>query len=92
MLSTRLLRLMTCSAWLIVSSTAVADVPPPPGYVEQCTVEKQCKKDEEGDACGAWHGDRDKCEKKHAQDGFVRRCKTRGASVWTEVYCRPRKK
>lgn len=92
MLPSRLLRLMSGTALLIASSTATADVPPPPGYVETCTVEKQCKKDEEGDACSAWHGDRDKCEKKHAQDGFVRKCKTRGASVWTEVYCRPRQK
>ena len=80
-------------AGLVLGTSVVsADVPPPPGYVESCTVEKQCTKNEEGDACSAWHGERDKCEKKHAQDGFVRKCKTRGASVWTEVYCRPKKK
>lgn len=70
---------------------ARADIPPPPGYTEQCTVAKQCKKSEEGDACRAWHGDREVCQKRHASDGFVYKCKTRGASVWTEVYCRPKK-
>lgn len=86
------LRHVTCAIGLFLCAPAAADIPPPPGYVEQCTIEKQCTKAEEGDACGAWHGDRDKCEKKHASDGFVRKCKTRGASVWTEVYCRPKKK
>lgn len=68
---------------LCVAGGAQADVPPPAGYVEQCTVAKQCSKDEEGDACGAWHGDREKCKKLHASDGFVHKCSTRGASVWT---------
>lgn len=86
------LRLLSGAALLLGSALAFADIPPPPGYVEQCTIEKQCKKEEEGDACSAWHGERDKCEKKHAQDGFVRKCRTGGASVWTEVYCRAKKK
>ncbi len=71
---------------------ALADVPPPPGYVEQCTIEKQCKPTEEGTSCGTWHGERDKCKQQHTSDGFVYKCSTRGASVWTEVYCRPKKK
>jgi 3-methyladenine DNA glycosylase Mpg len=75
---------------LCLASSALADVPPPPGYVEQCTVEKQCQKNEDGDACSAWHGDHDKCKKLHQSDGFVYKCSTRGASVWTEVYCRPK--
>ncbi len=78
---------------VLISHTgfALADVPPPPGYVEQCTIEKQCQKHEEGDACSAWHGDRDTCKKRHASDGFVYKCSTRGASAWTEVYCRAKK-
>ena len=86
------LRLCSLAAVVLTPLLGYADVPPPPGYVEQCTIEKQCKKEEEGDACSAWHGDRDTCQKKHAQDGFVFKCKSRGASVWTEVYCRPKKK
>lgn len=73
--------------WLLPTA-ARADVPPEPGYVEKCTIEKQCKKNEEGDACRAWHGDRDVCSRKHAADGFEYKCRTRGASVWSEVYCR----
>ena len=86
------MRILPIAALLCLSRAAFADVPPPPGYVEQCTVEKQCKKDEDGDACGAWHGDRDKCKKLHAKDGFTYKCSTHGASVWTEIYCRPKKK
>lgn len=79
-------------ALALLPAGAGADIPPPPGYIEQCTIEKQCKKNEEGDACRAWHGDRDGCKKRHASDGFVFKCQTRGASVWTEVYCRPKGK
>lgn len=82
--------LMLASVLLPVQ--ARADVPPPPGYVEQCTIEKQCKKGEEGDACRGWHGDREGCQKRHASDGFVYKCRSRGASVWTEVFCRPKAK
>ena len=76
-------------AW---SAVARADIPPPPGYVEQCTIDKACKKGEEGDDCRAWHGDTTACEKKHAKDGFEYRCRTSGASVWSEVWCRPKSK
>ena len=77
-------------AFACAASPARADVPPPPGYVEQCTIEKQCGKAEEGDYCHAWHGDPDACSKKHAGDGFVHKCRTRGASVWNEVWCGPK--
>jgi hypothetical protein len=81
--------LMVGSLW---AGAARADIPPSRGYVEGCTVEKQCKKEEDGDACRAWHGDRDACKKKHEKDGFAYRCKASGASVWTEVWCRPKAK
>lgn len=75
---------------ILLAGAARADVPPPEGYVEQCTAEKQCKKTEDADVCSAWHGERDKCSKAHAADGFVYKCKTRGASAWSEVWCRPK--
>lgn len=74
----------------LFSTLALADVPPEPGYVEKCTIEKQCKKNEEGDECRAWHGDRDVCTRKHEADGFQFKCRSRGASVWSEVFCRAR--
>ncbi len=73
-----------------LGGAALADVPPPPGYVEQCTVAKQQKRGAACVSCGdAYHGDRDACERSLAPQGYERRCKTRGASVWTEVWCRP---
>lgn len=72
---------------LLLLSIALADVPPPPGYVETCTVEKQCTPTEEGVSCGAWFGEPDACAHLLAE-GWVLRCRTSGASVWSEVYCR----
>ncbi|PKN54658.1 MAG: hypothetical protein CVU56_25375 [Deltaproteobacteria bacterium HGW-Deltaproteobacteria-14] len=73
---------------IALSSPALADVPPPPGYVEQCTVDKQQQEGEECVACGTYHGERDKCEKLYGEAGYGKRCSTGGASVWTEVWCR----
>ena len=67
-----------------------ADVPPPLNYVENCTEKKQCKPNEDGDTCGAWYSEPDKCKKLHASDGFIFKCRTSGASVWREIYCRPK--
>lgn len=74
---------------LLVASSATADVPPPPGYVESCTVDKQQTKNTTCASCSTYHGDRDKCAKTLGAQGFSRSCKTRGASVWTEVWCKP---
>ena len=71
---------------------AHADLPPPPNYVETCTIVKQCKPGEEGTTCGTFFREPDKCRKLHASDGFILKCRTRGASVWSEVYCRPKGK
>lgn len=79
-------------ASLAVPALAFADIPPPAGYVEQCTIEKQCKAEEEGVTCRAYHSDREVCDKTHGKDGYTRRCKTRGASAWSEVWCRPKAK
>lgn len=69
---------------------ASADIPPPPGYVEQCTVAKQCGADEVGSTCGTYHGEPDKCDKLYSGTAFTRKCRTRGASVWSEVWCAPK--
>lgn len=74
---------------LALPSLARADLPPPPGYVESCTVEKQQGPGDECLVCGdAYHGDVDACERKHAATGHTRRCRTSGASVWQEVWCK----
>ena len=71
-----------------LASPALADIPPPPGYVEQCTVDKQREAGEECVSCSTYHGEPDKCEKAYGEAGYTRRCRTRGASVWSEVWCR----
>lgn len=67
---------------------AVADIPPPRGYVETCTVERQCGTAESGTTCDGWHGGREACEALEAK-GWTRKCQTAGASTWTEVFCAP---
>ena len=81
-------RVAASLALLLVAATASADVAPPPGYAGSCTVEKQQKKGEECTSCSAWHGERDKCQKELGAQGYTQRCKTRGASVWSEVWCK----
>lgn len=69
-------------------STALADLAPPPGFVETCTADEQCTPGEESRECRATHKQRDACD--HLlEEGWERRCKTSGASVWREVFCRP---
>lgn len=71
---------------------ARADLPPPDGYVEQCTVEKQ---QAPGKTCIACQNDYrslttdagDPCQQKYEPQGYTKICKSWGASVWTEVWC-----
>ncbi len=78
-------------AFLCRSALAHADIAPPI-HVQVCTVETQCRASEEGVSCVGSHVDRDRCEKQYAKNGYARRCKTYGASAWTEVWCRPKVK
>jgi hypothetical protein len=68
-----------------------ADIPPPPGYVEKCSVEIQQKSGEECRLCGASFQGRGDCQKLASQ-GYSERCRSAGASVWQEVWCRVRPK
>jgi hypothetical protein len=43
---------------------------------------------EDCQVCGAYFGERDRCEKEFGTKGFAYRCRTYGASVWKEVWCR----
>jgi MYXO-CTERM domain-containing protein len=71
-----------------VGAGAHADVPPEPGYVEQCTVERHQGPTATCTSCSAWHGERDKCDKEWAAQGYTKRCQSRGASTWSEVWCK----
>jgi MYXO-CTERM domain-containing protein len=74
-------------AFLVAPLEARADVAPDPDYVESCTLDKQRESGDECFECRASFQDRDAC-KHHAEGGFAPRCQTRGASVWTEIWCR----
>lgn len=77
---------------LMVVPEARADIPPPPGYVEPCQVSKVQKKDEFCTECsGSYYNDPDFCERRFSSDklSWQLRCRTRGASVWTEIWCAP---
>lgn len=75
-------------AALLASSLAGADLAPGPGYVESCTLDKQQKSGEECVKCAASFEDAEACQTKHESSGMQQRCKTAGASVWTEIWCR----
>lgn len=81
--------------WVLFASLAfgvgpaMADLPPPSGYLEKCTIENQRRPEEECQVCGAYFGERDRCEKELGTKGYEYRCKTYGASVWREIWCRP---
>jgi MYXO-CTERM domain-containing protein len=59
-----------------------ADLAPPSDYVEQCTIAKQQGRDMECVTCSATHSQA--C----SVPGYTRQCTTRGASAWTEIWCR----
>ena len=64
---------------------ALADEPPPPGYVEPCT-EEVCG-GAKAETCRASYQGREACERLE-QQGMTQACRTSGASVWSEVFCR----
>jgi hypothetical protein len=75
---------------LAFAGVAHADVPPPPGYVETCTVEQQQTGGARCEACRASYQDANACATRFASTQLQRRCRTSGASAWTEVWCETR--
>ncbi|MCC6525894.1 MAG: hypothetical protein IT373_24820 [Polyangiaceae bacterium] len=80
---------VVCLGWLGAPAVARADIPPEPGYVESCDVLYAQQPTERCETCGADHRDRAACERKYQGTKSTRRCQTRGASVWQELWCRP---
>jgi hypothetical protein len=66
---------------------ASADIAPPRDYVEKCSIEAQQKSGEQCRLCGGSFRGREEC-KQLASQGYRERCRTYGASVWQEVWCR----
>jgi hypothetical protein len=89
-MSVRLIGPLVVGACIMLTAFSVsADIAPAPGYVESCTLTKQQRANEECTMCRAWFGSRDECKKLSAA-GYARRCSTSGASVWAEMWCRPK--
>lgn len=80
--------LATFSIAVFSASSASADVPPPDDYVERCTIEIAKRDGEECVGRSSWHGDKGEAASYLGNLGFCRRCRTHGASVWSEVHCR----
>lgn len=74
---------------LLAISLAFADIAPEPGFVETCT-ESVCGPGEEATTCSGSFQGRPECEARE-KEGWSKKCQTRGASVWSEVLCRPAK-
>jgi hypothetical protein len=67
---------------------ARADIAPPAGFVETCTLAKQSRAGLECVDCSAYHGNANHCAESLEGYGFAQSCRSRGASVWSEVWCR----
>lgn len=82
--------LVLTALFVYCTSPARADVAPPPDYVEQCTVANHQAPRTECVQCGeAYHGAPKACENRYTQAGYSLACRTGGASVWQEIWCRP---
>jgi hypothetical protein len=80
---------LALSTSLLVASIARADLAPPPGYDEPCTLEKVQKDGQDCKLCKTYHGNPpDHCSTE-AGEGYSQSCRTSGASVWSEVWCKP---
>lgn len=83
-----LLALALASGLLLSSGRASADIPPPVGWKETCTLELTRKAGEECFSCSAFYDNPAHCKYLLSGYQFESRCKTRGASVWSEIWCR----
>lgn len=86
-MSGRLVCSILFAAVLFAGRHVLADIAPPRGYVEKCSIETQQKSGEQCRLCGASFQGRDECTRLTSQ-GYQERCRTYGASVWQEVWCR----
>lgn len=71
------------------ASTGVADIAPPPGYVEQCAISRVQKEGQSCTTCRGWYGGAGDCSKSLEPKGYIFNCRTAGASVWIEIWCKP---
>jgi uncharacterized protein (TIGR03382 family) len=72
---------------LLTTMLAFADIAPPPGFIESCTVAKVQTAQTSCVTCKAWYGGHEDCDKLKSE-GYAKACRTSGASTWTEVMCK----
>lgn len=72
-------------ATLLVAPVALADLAPI--GPEPCTLDKVANGRDCVECKGAYHGDIDFCVREQEGQHRTLECKTRGASVWTEIWC-----
>jgi MYXO-CTERM domain-containing protein len=85
------MRTQAIVAWVVFTLAAapvLADMPPPDGYVEACTIAKKKAATSECLECRGWYGNVNWCTNLLAPYCYTKLCNTYGASVWTEVFCR----
>lgn len=82
------LALMLACAAVMNTRRANADLAPPADYVENCTVAKQQVDGKLCVACASSYATVDKCKDDYSGQGYIQACKSWGASVWTEVWCK----
>lgn len=78
---------LALAAALALPTLAHADIAPPPGYVEQCTVAKYSSPSRECHACRNYRKNPADCQRKMGDD-YQRVCHTGGATTWWEIWCR----
>jgi hypothetical protein len=86
MLVARRLAIPFSATALLVCSLARADLAP--AAPETCTIDAQQRAGETCVKCPASFKKPDACRDTYAAQGSKQRCKTRGASVWSESWCR----
>ena len=84
-------------------NTSDADAPPPAGYIETCTLEKQHYNETDCFECdGSYMGpapadggepdaDYGTCEAEsvYSSQEYEKKCQSWGSSFWTEIWCKP---
>ena len=79
--------LLPAALTLIWCGTAMADIAPGPGYVEDCTVAKKEQSGTTCEECGSGRDNETLCADLDEGTEFEYVCQTTGATVWTEVWC-----
>jgi hypothetical protein len=87
------MRTFTLAASIAVFSAfcalpALADVPPPEGYVETCTVDKQATATTECLSCRVYYGATTRCQTMLEPFCHSKVCRSYGSSGWNEIFCR----